>query len=93
MPHATVHAVAARPRRRREPDTVIDGERGAYLTARLARMLTGSAAHGIGLGRTAVLHTATGSAWPETRLLCEEFMLHCCATAACGPCIQCGPGT
>ncbi|MFI7405945.1 hypothetical protein ACIBW9_36685 [Streptomyces sp. NPDC049541] len=38
-------------------------------------MLTDPAAHGIDLKRTAVLYTATGSEWPETRLLCEEFML------------------
>ncbi len=34
-----------------------------------------TAAHGIDLERTAVLYMATGSEWPETRLLVEEFML------------------
>ncbi|MFI9825269.1 hypothetical protein ACIHFC_33255 [Streptomyces sp. NPDC052013] len=32
-------------------------------------------AHGIDLDRTAVLYMATGSEWPETRLLVNEFML------------------
>ncbi|MFF8717547.1 hypothetical protein ACF07T_40045 [Streptomyces sp. NPDC015184] len=38
-------------------------------------MLTDPAAYGIDLDRTAVLYMATGSKWPETRLLVEEFML------------------
>ncbi|WP_406469842.1 hypothetical protein [Streptomyces sp. NBC_01615] len=38
-------------------------------------MLTDPDAHGIDLKRTAVLYMATGSEWPETRLLVEEFML------------------
>ncbi|MFC0843446.1 hypothetical protein ACFH04_06820 [Streptomyces noboritoensis] len=56
-------------------DTVINWGLGADSTAYLARMLTDPAAHGIDLQRTAVLYMATGSEWPETRLLCEEFML------------------
>ncbi|GAB1331777.1 hypothetical protein [Streptomyces sennicomposti] len=58
-----------------ELDTVINWGLGADSTAYLARMLTDPAAHGIDLARTAVLYMATGSEWPETRLLCEEFML------------------
>ncbi|WP_329529668.1 hypothetical protein [Streptomyces sp. NBC_01462] len=38
-------------------------------------MLTDPADHGIDLDRTVVLYMATGSEWPETRLLAEEFML------------------
>ncbi|MFE8950680.1 hypothetical protein [Streptomyces sp. NPDC007856] len=38
-------------------------------------MLTDPAAHGIDVERTAVLYMATGSEWPETRLLVKEFML------------------
>ncbi|GGP80802.1 hypothetical protein [Streptomyces melanogenes] len=56
-------------------DTVINWGLGADSTAYLARMLTDPAAHGIDLQRTAVLYMATGSEWPETRLLVEEFML------------------
>lgn len=56
-------------------DTVINWGLGADSTAYLARMLTDPAAHGIDLERTAVLYMATGSEWPETRLLVEEFML------------------
>jgi hypothetical protein len=56
-------------------DTVINWGLGADSTAYLARMLTAPAAHGIDLDRTAVLYMATGSEWPETRLLVEEFML------------------
>ncbi|MET9122184.1 hypothetical protein [Streptomyces sp. NPDC004528] len=56
-------------------DTVINWGLGADSTAYLARMLTDPAAHGIDLDRTAVLYMATGSEWPETRLLVEEFML------------------
>ncbi|MFJ6901947.1 hypothetical protein [Streptomyces hokutonensis] len=56
-------------------DTVINWGLGADSTAYLAKMLTDPAAHGIDLERTAVLHMATGSEWPETRLLVEEFML------------------
>ncbi|MGW0628476.1 hypothetical protein [Streptomyces sp. NPDC002758] len=48
---------------------------GADSTAYLAKMLTDPAAHGIDLERTAVLYMATGSEWPETRLLVEQFML------------------
>ncbi|MGM7439867.1 hypothetical protein [Streptomyces tunisiensis] len=54
-----------------ELDTVINWGLGADSTAYLARMLTGPAAHGIDLDRTAVLYMATGSEWPETRLLCD----------------------
>ncbi|MEU5281681.1 hypothetical protein AB0G87_35335 [Streptomyces asoensis] len=56
-------------------NTVINWGLGADSTAYLARMLTDPAAHGIDLERTAVLYMATGSEWPETRMLCEEFML------------------
>ncbi|MCX5251928.1 hypothetical protein OG895_43560 [Streptomyces sp. NBC_00201] len=56
-------------------DTVINWGLGADSTAYLARMLTDPDAHGIDLERTAVLYMATGSEWPETRLLVEEFML------------------
>ncbi|MBL1110498.1 hypothetical protein JK361_39160 [Streptomyces sp. 5-8] len=56
-------------------DTVINWGLGADSTAYLARMLTDPDAHGIDLKRTAVLYMATGSEWPETRLLVEEFML------------------
>jgi 3'-phosphoadenosine 5'-phosphosulfate sulfotransferase (PAPS reductase)/FAD synthetase len=56
-------------------DTVINWGLGADSTAYLARTLTEPAAHGIDLERTAVLYMATGSEWPETRLLVEEFML------------------
>ncbi|WP_329537673.1 hypothetical protein OG568_56005 (plasmid) [Streptomyces sp. NBC_01450] len=56
-------------------DTVINWGLGADSTAYLARTLTEPAAHGIDLERTAALYTATGSEWPETRLLAEEFML------------------
>ncbi|MEU0853351.1 hypothetical protein ABZ387_36335 [Streptomyces flaveolus] len=56
-------------------DTVINWGLGADSTAYLAQMLTAPAAHGIDLDRTADLHMATGSEWPETRLLVEEFML------------------
>lgn len=37
--------------------------------------LTAPDAHGINLDRTAVLYMATGSEWPETRLLADEFMI------------------
>ncbi|MFC8664021.1 hypothetical protein [Streptomyces sp. NPDC057199] len=56
-------------------DTVINWGLGVDSTAYLAEMLTGPAAYGIDLERTAVLYMATGSEWPETRLLVEEFML------------------
>ncbi|MFF2386983.1 hypothetical protein [Streptomyces sp. NPDC058108] len=56
-------------------DTVINWGLGADSTAYLARMLADPAAHGIDLDRTAVLYMATGSEWPETRILVEEFML------------------
>lgn len=56
-------------------DTVINWGLGADSTACIARMLTHPAAHGINPERTAVLYMATGSEWPETRLLVEEFML------------------
>lgn len=55
-------------------DTVINWGLGADSTPYLARMLTGPDAHGTDLKRTAVLYMATGSEWPETRLLVEEFM-------------------
>ncbi|MFF6969323.1 hypothetical protein ACFY9G_38865 [Streptomyces anthocyanicus] len=56
-------------------DTAINWGLGAGSTAYLARMLTAPATHGIDLDRTAVLYMATGSEWPETRFLIEEFML------------------
>ncbi|MEU0949853.1 hypothetical protein ABZ379_45435 [Streptomyces canus] len=56
-------------------DTVINWGLGADSTAYLARMLTAPATYGIDLDRTAVLYMATGSEWPETRLLVDEFML------------------
>ncbi|MEV6533745.1 hypothetical protein AB0M86_29805 [Streptomyces sp. NPDC051639] len=56
-------------------DTVINWGLGADSTAYLAKMLTDPAGHGIDLDRTVVLYMATGSEWPETRLLAEEFML------------------
>nr|WP_107905362.1 hypothetical protein [Streptomyces chartreusis] len=56
-------------------DTVINWGLGADSTAYLAEILTDPAAYGIDLERTVVLHMATGSEWPETRLLVEEFML------------------
>jgi len=52
-------------------DTVINWGLGADSTAYLARMLTDPAAHGIDLDRTVVLYMATGSEWPETRLLVD----------------------
>ncbi|MER5995888.1 hypothetical protein [Streptomyces viridosporus] len=58
-----------------EVDTVINWGLVADSTAYLARILTAPPAHGIGLERTAVLYMATGSEWPETRMLVEEFML------------------
>ncbi|MGW1193682.1 hypothetical protein [Streptomyces sp. NPDC002559] len=56
-------------------DTIINWGLGADSTAYLARMLTDPAAYRIDLDRTAVLYMATGSEWPETQLLVEEFML------------------
>lgn len=56
-------------------DTIINWGLGVDSTAYIAEMLTDPAAHGIDLERTAVLYMATGSEWPETRLLVEEFML------------------
>ncbi|MFE9127336.1 hypothetical protein ACFYOF_18285 [Streptomyces sp. NPDC007148] len=56
-------------------DTVINWGLGADSTAYLARVLTDPASYGIDLERTAVLYRATGSEWPETRLLVDEFML------------------
>ncbi|GGX46492.1 hypothetical protein [Streptomyces noursei] len=58
-----------------EIDTVINWGLGVDSTAYIAKMLTAPAAHGIDLERTAVLYMATGSEWPETRALVEEFML------------------
>ncbi|MDT0392915.1 hypothetical protein [Streptomyces dubilierae] len=58
-----------------EVGTVINWGLGTDSTAYLARMLTDPVAHGIDLERTVVLYMATGSEWPETRLLVEEFML------------------
>ena len=52
-------------------DTVINWGLGADSTAYLARVLTDPAAHGIDLERTVVLCMATGSEWPETRLLVD----------------------
>ncbi|MFI6340741.1 hypothetical protein [Streptomyces sp. NPDC050535] len=56
-------------------DTVINWGLGADSTAYLAKMLTDPAGYGIDLDRTVVLYMATGSEWPETRLLVEEFAL------------------
>ncbi|MFJ2007819.1 hypothetical protein [Streptomyces chartreusis] len=56
-------------------DTVINWGAGADSTAYLAKMLTAPKAHGIDLDRTVILYMATGSEWPETRLLADEFML------------------
>ncbi len=56
-------------------DTVINWGLVADSTAYLARVLTDPAAYGIDLERTAVLYMATGSEWPETRLLVDEFVL------------------
>ncbi|WP_405764540.1 hypothetical protein OHU34_03280 [Streptomyces sp. NBC_00080] len=56
-------------------DTVINWGLGTDSTAYLAKMLTDPTAYGIDLDRTVVLYMATGSEWPETRLLVEEFML------------------
>ncbi len=56
-------------------DTVINWGLGADSSAYLARMLTDPAGHGIDLDRTVVLYMATGSEWPETRLLAQEFIL------------------
>ncbi|MCT9093459.1 hypothetical protein N4G70_32005 [Streptomyces sp. ASQP_92] len=56
-------------------DVVINWGLGVESTAYIARMLTAPATHGIDLKRTVVLYMATGSEWPETRLLVEKFML------------------
>ncbi|MEU6610301.1 hypothetical protein ABZ922_35535 [Streptomyces shenzhenensis] len=56
-------------------DTVINWGLGADSTAYLAQMITAPDVHGIDLERTAVLYMATGSEWPETRLLVEDFIL------------------
>jgi hypothetical protein len=56
-------------------DTVINWGLGVDSTAYIAKMLTNPAAYGIDLTRTVVLYMATGSEWPETRALIEEFML------------------
>ncbi|MCX4462484.1 hypothetical protein OOK58_00150 [Streptomyces sp. NBC_01728] len=58
-----------------ETDTIINWGLGADSSAYLAKMLTDPTAHGIDLDRTVVLYMATGSEWPETRFLVEEFML------------------
>ncbi|MFF1517075.1 hypothetical protein [Streptomyces sp. NPDC058305] len=63
-------------------NTVINWGLGADSTAYLAKMLTDPAGHGIDLDRTVVLYMATGSEWPETRLLAEEFMLPLLADAS-----------
>lgn len=52
-------------------DTIINWGASADSTAYLAKMLTAPNAHGIDLDRTAVLYMATGSEWPETRLLAD----------------------
>ncbi|GHE34769.1 hypothetical protein [Streptomyces capitiformicae] len=75
MPHTTYTPSLPGLSTTDDLDTVINWGLGADSTAYLARMLTDPAAHGIDLERTAVLYMATGSEWPETRLLCEEFML------------------
>jgi hypothetical protein len=56
------------------PDTVINWGAGADATAYITKVLTAPDAHGIHLDRTAVLYMATGSEWPETRLLADEFI-------------------
>ncbi|MFD9441902.1 hypothetical protein ACFWBR_27630 [Streptomyces sp. NPDC060006] len=56
-------------------DTIINWGVGADSSAYIAKMLTAPDAHGIDLARTAVLYMATGSEWPETRLLADEFMI------------------
>ncbi|MFI6055956.1 hypothetical protein ACIBCO_38520 [Streptomyces violascens] len=58
-----------------EVDAVINWGLGCDSTAYVARMLTAPTAYGIDLERTVVLYMATGSEWPETRLLVEKFML------------------
>ncbi|MET9914788.1 hypothetical protein ABZZ74_50365 [Streptomyces sp. NPDC006476] len=52
-------------------DIIINWGVGADSSAYIAKMLTAPGAHGIGLDRTAVLYMATGSEWPETRLLAD----------------------
>ncbi|WP_328743728.1 hypothetical protein OHT57_46975 [Streptomyces sp. NBC_00285] len=52
-------------------DTIINWGAGADSSAYIAKMLTAPDAHGIDLDRTAVLYMATGSEWPETRLLAD----------------------
>ncbi|MFJ8158511.1 hypothetical protein [Streptomyces sp. NPDC094468] len=56
-------------------DTVVNWGLGADSTAYLARVLTDPSGCGIDLDRTVVLYMATGSEWPQTRLLVEKFML------------------
>ncbi|MGW4888126.1 hypothetical protein [Streptomyces murinus] len=56
-------------------DTIINWGAGADSSAYIAKMLTAPDAHGIDLDRTAILYMATGSEWPETRLLADEFMI------------------
>ncbi|WP_199550148.1 hypothetical protein [Streptomyces sp. N35] len=56
-------------------DTVINWGVGADSSAYIAEMLTDPAGYGIDLDRTVVLYMATGSEWPETRLLADEFMV------------------
>ncbi len=58
-----------------DADVVINWGLGVDSTAYIARMLTAPATHGIDLEHTVVLYMATGSEWPETRLLVEKFML------------------
>ncbi|MET8030938.1 hypothetical protein [Streptomyces avermitilis] len=54
-----------------EIGTAINWGLRADSTAYLAKMLTDPAGHGIDLDRTVVLYMATGSEWPETRLLVD----------------------
>lgn len=77
MPHARTAYTLALPglTATDDIDTVINWGLGADSTAYLAKMLADPAGHDIDLDRTVVLYMATGSEWPETRLLAEEFML------------------
>ena len=56
-------------------DTVINWGLGVDSTAMIARILEDPAAHGVDLERTAVVHMATGSEWPDTLADAERHML------------------
>lgn len=75
MPHTAYTPSLPGLRADDDLDTVINWGLGADSTAYLAKMLTAPARYGIDLERTVVLYMATGSEWPETRFLAEEFML------------------